>query len=166
MTRVQSAIGSAVFFVLAPGVVAFLIPWLITGWRIPDPVPLFWLPLVVGGALALAGTIVLIDSFGRFARALGTPAPIAPTQRLVVDGWYRYVRNPMYVAVLSIIAGQALMFWNWPVLIYGALAFLAVHLFVTGYEEPTLREQFPADYAAYSAAVPRWLPRLTPWRGS
>jgi protein-S-isoprenylcysteine O-methyltransferase Ste14 len=69
----------------------------------------------------------------------------------------------MYVAVLAIILGQTLIFWNLGLIAYGALAFLAVHLFVIGYEEPTLRERFPADYAAYAANVPRWRPRLRPW---
>ena len=81
-------------------------------------------------------------------------------QRLVVDGWYRFVRNPMYVAVVSIILGQALLFASWAALVYGIVVFVVVHLFVTGYEEPTLTAQFPADYAAYRANVPRWLPRF------
>jgi protein-S-isoprenylcysteine O-methyltransferase Ste14 len=114
--------------------------------------------------LLLPALWVLIDSFGRFARSLGTPAPIAPTERLVVDGWYRHVRNPMYVAVVAIILGQGLLFANWPTLVYGAVVFVAFQLFVTGYEEPTLRAQFPGDYSDYFANVPRWVPRLTPWR--
>jgi len=66
--------------------------------------------------------------------------------------------------VLAIILGQVLLFASWAVLVYGIVAFVAVHLFVTGYEEPTLRQQFPGDYAEYFANVPRWLPRLKPWR--
>ena len=163
MTRAQAAIGSAIFFVLAPGIVAGLIPWLITGWRLPAEYPLIGIPLFIGAILVLGGLWVLIDSFVQFARSLGTPAPIAAPQRLVVENWYRHVRNPMYVAVLAIILGQALIFWNLGLVAYGALAFLAVHLFVIGYEEPTLRERFPADYAAYAANVPRWRPRLRPW---
>lgn len=166
MTRAGAAIGTIVFFFLAPGIVAGVIPWWISGWRLPSPLPLSGIPVVAGLLLVLPGLWVLIDSFVRFARNLGTPAPIAPTQHLVVDGWYRFVRNPMYVAVLAIILGQALIFWDWPVLVYGAVAFLTVHLFVTGYEEPTLKQQFPADYPAYFANVPRWRPRLTPWRGA
>lgn len=164
MRPAQSAIGTAVFFFAAPGIVAGVVPWWITGWRLPEPLPLLGLPAVLAVVLLLPGLWVLIDSFVRFARNLGTPAPIAPTERLVVDGWYRYVRNPMYVGVLAIILGQALLFASWAVLVYGIVAFVVVHLFVTGYEEPTLRRQFPDDYAAYFANVPRWLPRLTPWR--
>jgi protein-S-isoprenylcysteine O-methyltransferase Ste14 len=164
MTPAKAAVGTAVFFFVAPGIVAGLVPWWITGWRPPEPLPLLGLPAVLGVVLLLPGLWVLIDSFVRFARNLGTPAPIAPTERLVVDGWYRYVRNPMYVGVLAIILGQALLFVSWPVLVYWIVAFVVVHLFVAGYEEPTLRQQFPNDYADYFANVPRWLPRLTPWR--
>ena len=163
MTRAQAAIGTAVFFVLAPGIVAGLIPWLITSWQLPVDTPLFGIPLFIGAMLVLGGLWVLIDSFVQFAMSLGTPAPVAAPQRLVVENWYRYVRNPMYVAVLAIILGQALIFWNLWVVAYGALAFLAVHLFVIGYEEPTLRKRFPAEYATYAANVPRWRPRLRPW---
>jgi protein-S-isoprenylcysteine O-methyltransferase Ste14 len=166
MNRTQAAVGSAAFFLVAPGVVAGLVPWLLTGWMLPQPAPLFSLPLFVGAMLILAGLWVLIDSFVRFARGLGTPAPILPPPRLVVEGWYRYVRNPMYVAVVAIIVGQALVFWSWPVLLYGAAVFVAVHLFVAYHEEPVLRRQFPNAYAIYAANVRRWRPRLTPWHGS
>ena len=165
MTRVQAAIGTIVFFFVAPGIVAGAIPWALSGWRTPAPWPLFGIPAVAGVVLLLPGLVVLIDSFIRFARSLGTPAPIAPTQRLVVEGWYRFVRNPMYVAVLAIIFGQALLFWSPAVAIYGIIAFVTVHLFVVGYEEPTLRQQYPEAYREFTAHVPRWLPRLTPWRG-
>jgi protein-S-isoprenylcysteine O-methyltransferase Ste14 len=165
VTRGQAAVGTIIFFFLAPGIVAGAIPGAITGWRLPEPLPLAGLPLVLGVVLLLPALWVLLESFVRFAASRGTPAPVAPTQRLVVEGWYRFVRNPMYVAVVAIILAQALMFWSWPALAYGGAVFLIVHLFVVSYEEPTLREQFPADYAAYAASVPRWLPRLTPWRG-
>jgi protein-S-isoprenylcysteine O-methyltransferase Ste14 len=167
VTRLGAALGTIVFFCLAPGIVAGVMPWWIGGgWRIPDPWPLLGIPAVAGAVLILSGLLVLIDSFVRFARSLGTPAPVAPTQHLVVDGWYRFVRNPMYVAVLAILLGQALLFWTWPVLAYGIVVFVAVHLFVTGYEEPTLKRQFPTDYGVFFANVPRWLPRPTPWRGA
>ena len=100
----------------------------------------------------------------RFAiEGLGTPAPIAPTRHLVVTGFYRHVRNPMYVAVLAVILGQALLFANARLLAYGAAFWLACHLFVVFYEEPTLRRSFGADYDAFRANVPRWIPRLRPW---
>jgi protein-S-isoprenylcysteine O-methyltransferase Ste14 len=165
MTRAEAAVGTAIFFILAPGVVGGLIPWLITGWQLPQPWPLLRIPLSLGALLVIGGLWVLVDSFVQFARSLGTPAPIAPTPRLVVEGWYRYMRNPMYVAVLAIILGQALIFWNLWLMAYAALAFIAVHVFVIGYEEPTLRRKFATEYVAYAANVPRWRPRLRPWRG-
>lgn len=164
MNRWQAALGTFVFFFVAPGIVAGAIPWGLTGWRLPEPLPFGGIPLVLGLILVAPASWILLDSFVRFARSLGTPAPIAPTQRLVVGGWYRFVRNPMYVGVVSIIFGQALICWSWPALIYAVIVFVTVHLFVIGYEEPTLRDRFPNDYTAYFANVPRWLPRLTPWR--
>lgn len=166
MNRWQAALGTFVFFFVAPGIVAGAIPWGLTGWRLPEPLPLSGIPAILGVILLLPALWILIDSFVRFARSLGTPAPIAPTQHLVVDGMYRFVRNPMYVGVVSIILGQALLFWSAAALIYAVIVFVTVHLFVVGYEEPTLRDQFPADYQAYFANVPRWVPRLTPWRAN
>jgi protein-S-isoprenylcysteine O-methyltransferase Ste14 len=120
---------------------------------------------IAGVALILAGLPVLLDSFARFAiQGLGTPAPVFPTKHLVVTGWYRYVRNPMYVAVVSIIVGQALLFGNVHVLEYGAAAWLVTHFFVLAYEEPTMRATFGEDYQQFCQNVPRWIPRLTPWR--
>jgi protein-S-isoprenylcysteine O-methyltransferase Ste14 len=151
---------------LAPCVVAGLVPWWISRWRFESSW-LGWLPLrVVGGVLIAAGIPVLVDSFARFAlQGLGTPAPVFPTRHLVITGLYRFVRNPMYVAVLSVIIGQALLFGNVGVLEYGALVGLSFHLFVVAYEEPTLRSTFGQEYERYCAAVPRWIPRLSPWRG-
>jgi protein-S-isoprenylcysteine O-methyltransferase Ste14 len=116
--------------------------------------------------LIAAGILVVLESFGRFAlEGVETPAPIFPTRHLVVNGFYRFVRNPMYVAVLSVIFGQALLFGSVGLLEYAVLPWLAAHLFVVGYEEPTLRRSFGAEYETYRANVPRWIPRLAPWRG-
>jgi protein-S-isoprenylcysteine O-methyltransferase Ste14 len=163
MSRTTALLGSALFLVLVPGTIAGLIPWLIVGW--PAPIPSA--PLATFGGLVMAlGAVLLIDCFARFAtQGRGTPAPVAPPERLVVTGAYRRVRNPMYVAVVSLILGQAALFASLPLAIYGAVMWAGFHAFVLGYEEPTLRRQFPQDYAAFTAAVPRWIPRLTPWRG-
>ena len=113
----------------------------------------------------MAGLPVLLDSFARFAlRGLGTPAPIFPTHRLVVTGLFRYVRNPMYVAVVSLILGQGLFFGNVRVLAYGVAVWVAFYLFVLIYEEPTLRNTFGLEYEEFCANVPRWIPRVRPWR--
>ena len=164
MTRARAIAGSVLFFFVAPGTVAGLVPWWITNWH-GEPV-LSRIGAIAGAALLLGGLVVLVDCFARFAlKGLGTPAPVAPTAHLVVSGAYRFVRNPMYLAVLAIIAGQAILFSSFWLVVYGAAAWLVTHIFVIAYEEPALRRQFPADYAAYTASVGRWLPRLTPWRG-
>jgi protein-S-isoprenylcysteine O-methyltransferase Ste14 len=116
--------------------------------------------------LVVAGLPVLLDSFARFAlQGLGTPAPIFPTRHLVVSGMFQYVRNPMYVAVLSLILGQGLLFGNVRVLEYGIAVWVAFYLFVLVYEEPTLRNSYGLEYEEFCANVPRWIPRLRPWLG-
>jgi protein-S-isoprenylcysteine O-methyltransferase Ste14 len=113
-------------------------------------------------ALALA---LLIECFLRFAlKGAGTPAPIAPTKALVVSGFYARVRNPMYVAVTSLIFGQALLFASAALIAYGVVIWFAFLLFVLYYEEPRLKHEFPDDYPAYFENVPRWIPRLTRWQ--
>lgn len=165
MRRISAILGSALFFVLAPCTVAGLVPWWISRWQMAPPFFAWSFLRIIGVALILAGLPVLLDSFARFAiQGLGTPAPVFPTKHLVVSGWYRYVRNPMYVAVVSIIVGQALLFGNILVLEYGAGAWLVAHLFVLAYEEPTMRATFGEEYQQFCANVPRWIPRLTPWR--
>ncbi len=161
----RAALGSAIFFALAPGVIAGAIPWWMTGWRL-RPAPLAWLPLrLAGAAVALAGLVVLISAFWRFAaEGRGTPAPVAPTERLVIGGFYRYVRNPMYLAVLSLIVGQALALWQLELLVYAAVVCLAFVTFVAVYEEPYLARRFGAEYAEYRRQVPGWWPRRHPWR--
>src|SRR5215204_3174863 len=164
MRRPTAAVGSAVFFLVGPGIMAGLIPWLLTGWRVREPVP-YWAPMrVLGGILLVAGLIALVGAFVRFVvEGLGTPAPIAAPERLVVGGVYRYVRNPMYVAVLAAIVGQALLLGRLGLLLYAVAAWLLVAAFVHLYEEPTLTRRFGADYEAYRRAVPAWWPRLRPW---
>lgn len=162
-TRVRAWIGTIVFLVIAPGVVAGLIPWLITGWRMPNWGGWVWPVSIVAGLVILGGVVVLLDAFIRFARADGTPAPPAPTAHLVVVGPYRFVRNPMYVAVAAIILGQALLFGSWATLVYLALTVTAVALFVRFYEEPTLEETYGEQYREYRRNVRAWIPRMTPW---
>jgi protein-S-isoprenylcysteine O-methyltransferase Ste14 len=164
MTRARAAAGSLVFLLVAPGVVAGVLPALLTGWTVDDSFA--WPPLqVIGALLIAAGVAVLVHAFARFVvEGVGTPAPVAPTERLVVGGLYRYVRNPMYVAVATTIIGQALLLGRPGLLAYAALFMAVVAAFVRWYEEPTLAERFGEEYAAYRQAVPAWHPRLHAWR--
>jgi protein-S-isoprenylcysteine O-methyltransferase Ste14 len=160
--KLKAILGSLLFFVAAPVVVAGFVPWWITHWEFQRA---FWgveATRIIGVVLIIVGAVGLLDSFARFAlQGLGTPAPIAPTRNLVVTGLYRYVRNPMYVAVLAAISGQAVLFCDWHLFVYGAMFWLTCHLFVVTYEEPTLRRTYAKQYETYRANVPRWIPRLT-----
>lgn len=162
MTRIGSILGTLTFLGLAPGTVAGLVPWWMTGWhRSADQMPEGAIATTLGVVLIALGTGVLLESFARFALVgRGTPAPALPTRNLVVTGLYRHVRNPMYLAVVALVIGQGLLFAHVNLLIYGACLWLVFHNFVVIYEEPTLRRAFPEGYERYVATVSRWRPRL------
>jgi protein-S-isoprenylcysteine O-methyltransferase Ste14 len=150
---------TAVFTVLVPGTVAGIVPWLLRETSVVQ----------VGGGprwaaftvVALGIAIYLHTAFWGFAViGGGTPAPIAPPKTLVVEGLHRFVRNPMYIGVLLIVAGQVWLFWSRSLCLYLLLLWLAFHLFVMTYEEPTLRKQFGESYERYRATVPRWIPKF------
>jgi protein-S-isoprenylcysteine O-methyltransferase Ste14 len=159
-----AAAGSSLFFALAPGIVAGVVPWWITGWETSEPLQ-SWTPLrLVGAVVIVAGAVVLVLAFARFVReGLGTPAPVAPTERLVVGGLYRYVRNPMYLAVGATIVGQAILLGQLVLLLYAAVFGAVVFAFVHWHEEPSLTRRFGVDYERYREAVPGWWPRRRPW---
>ena len=161
----RAAVGSAVFFVVAPCVVAGVGPWWITRWRWAALDSwLDWARVAVGGVLLVAGVVVLVRAFWRFvSEGRGTPAPVAPTERLVVGGDYRYVRNPMYVAVVTAVLGQALLLGSTALAAYAAACWLVMAAFVRWHEEPALRRRFGAEYERYCLSVPAWRPRLRPW---
>jgi len=162
--KVRAAVETAVFLVVAPGMVTGLVPWLITGWRQGSTQPA---ALVVAGAVVTgAGCVVLLQAFGRFVlEGVGTPAPPAPTERLVVGGLYRYVRNPMYLALQAVIIGQVLLLDRPLLLCYAAVVAAATIAFTRFYEEPALARRYGEQYAAYRQAVPGWLPRRPSRRG-
>jgi protein-S-isoprenylcysteine O-methyltransferase Ste14 len=161
--RLVAAAGSAMFFGVAPGVVAGLIPWWLTGWRVETPLAVWGPVRVLGAVLTSCAALVLISAFARFAiEGVGTPAPVAPTRQLVIGGLYRYVRNPMYIAVVAAIAGQAFLLGQLVLLLYGAVVGLIMAAFVRWFEEPTLLERFGGEYLEYRQAVPGWWPRLRP----
>jgi protein-S-isoprenylcysteine O-methyltransferase Ste14 len=155
-------IKTVIFTVVMPGSVIGLIPFLLSRWEIREPLLGTAVVRWVGLVLLLSAAPIFIDFLARFVwEGRGTPVPIAPTRHLVVHGPFQYVRNPGYVAVLTMIVGQGLFFGNVAVLEYAAGVAVVFHLFVVFYEEPTLRTQFGEEYVAYCAQVPRWIPRLT-----
>jgi protein-S-isoprenylcysteine O-methyltransferase Ste14 len=151
------ALKNLLFTVLVPGTVAGYLPWLATRGE-----SFSWGP---GAALALllfavGLTIYLwcLWDFASFGR--GTPAPIDAPKKLVVRGLYRYTRNPMYLGVLGVILGWAVLFRALGLLIYGACVATCFQLFVVYYEEPQLRRTFGESYQQYRTRVGRWLPRI------
>jgi protein-S-isoprenylcysteine O-methyltransferase Ste14 len=148
-----------VFTVFVPGTVAGYVPWRLR----PEAAVMTtgagaWAAIAV---IAIGIAIYLDTAFWGFAViGGGTPAPIAPTKILVVKGLHRFVRNPMYIGVGLVIAGQAWLFHSPHIALYAACMLLIAHSFVLLYEEPTLHKQFGAEYDRYRASVPRWIPKF------
>ena len=147
------------FTILVPTTVAGWIPWRLHGnAQATSNVLLVLLSILL---IAIGIAIYLHTAFWGFAlRGRGTPAPIAPPKRLVVEGLHRYVRNPMYIGVLLIVVGQGILFESMALLRYAAAIWLVAHLFVLLYEEPALQRKFGDEYREYRQRVPRWLPRI------
>lgn len=149
-----------IFTIVVPGTVTVLVPrWLLSSESVrvfaqADAIQ------YVGVIPILLGASIYLRCAWDFASAgRGTPAPIDPPKELVVRGLYRYVRNPMYVGVLTVLFGEALLFASSILLRYATAAFLSFHLFILLYEEPMLRRKFGGSYKRYCEAVPRWIPR-------
>lgn len=153
------ALRALLWTIAFPGVVAGYIPWRFFGLSqvrvdLADPLDLLGLALIaIGAVLELA----CIWEFAR--RGRGTLSPVDPPKQLVVQGLYRYVRNPMYLSVSTVLLGEALLARSLALLGYWAIFFTFVNLFVMLYEEPTLRRQFGDSYVRYTERVGRWLPR-------
>jgi protein-S-isoprenylcysteine O-methyltransferase Ste14 len=150
-----------IFTVFVPGTVTVLVPYLLlsaNGYPVRLELGSLWtlglVPILLGVAIYLWCAWDFTSS-GR-----GTPAPIDPPRELVVRGLYRFVRNPMYVGVLLVLVGEAVLFRSASLLIYAVLLMVAFHLFVVLYEEPTLGQRFGESYERYRNAVPRWIPRI------
>ena len=154
----MTALKSLLFLIVAPGMVAGYVPLALLRRG----------PQVETGSLAylafplwLIGGVILLWSFWNFlVEGRGTPAPVDPPKELVAVCFDRYVRNPMYFGVLLILIGHFLWFGFWWLLAYTVIAFVVVHLFVTRYEEPTLKRKFGAAYENYLQKVPRWIPKI------
>jgi protein-S-isoprenylcysteine O-methyltransferase Ste14 len=156
--RLGPILQTILFTIFVPGTVLGLVPWgLMGGFRRPAGGAL----TVLGIVIVLLGAAIYFRCAWEFAvRGLGTPAPIAPTKYLVTTALHQYVRNPMYIGVLLVLAGEAIVFRAVVLLQYWGFCFVAVYLFVLFYEEPTLRQQFGESYEEYRRAVPRWIPRF------
>ena len=166
-SRSRAIVGSILFFFIAPFVVAGVLPFLIFGWALTQPLFGLFDTRKIGAIAILIGLGCLLECFGRFAlEGRGTPSPVAQTEILVVSGLYRFVRNPMYVAVLTIVLGEGLLLGNALIFAYAAAIWIVFHLFVRFYEEPQLVRRFGASYETYRQDVRRWWPRLTPWNES
>ena len=154
------AIRSILWALLLPGVVAFYIPWRFFGLghlHTGPSDPRHYL----GAALVTLGVGLLAACIWEFARrGRGTLSPLDPPKELVVQGLYRYLRNPMYVAVSLILLGEALLIPSWLLVAYWGVFFTLVNVFVIGFEEPFLRRQFGESYERYTREVHRWWPRL------
>lgn len=164
MASRRTSIAVSILFTVfgGPGFVLVYIPWWMTHFQVPKKVP-GWQELIAGAMIA-AGLIPLFASMLRFiTEGRGTLVPAVPTEHLVVSGLYRYVRNPMYVGVLTTLAGETVLFARRQMMNYLIVVWIMIYLFVIFYEEPTLAHRHPDDYPRYKSNVPRWLPRLTPW---
>jgi protein-S-isoprenylcysteine O-methyltransferase Ste14 len=160
--RAKNVLVTVAFIVLGPpGWLVVYFPKWITSWQVVEQ-GRGWLLLAAG--MIAVGLLPLGESLVRFVRVgRGTLAPVVPTERLVVSGFYRYVRNPMYLGVLMLIAGQCVLFRSSALWEYWGVVALGFHLFVLAYEEPTLRGKFGESYVEFCQNVPRWMPRLRPW---
>jgi len=162
MQRSTAGIASAAFFVVAPGTVVGLVPWLITRWEITGSGLPWRLLQAIGVVLIVVGLIPPVHAFVQFVKAGGTPMPIAPTQRLVVTGFNRYVRNPMYLGLIVVMLGQALLFGSLALVLWAAAFWIITASFVRWYEEPTLVDEYDGEYEEYRRHVHAWLPRVHP----
>ena len=158
MSRLRAVVGSAAFVLFGgPTIVAGLVPWLLTHWEADDPSTAL---RVTGAVLIAIGGGLVLETTARFAlQGRGTPAPFAAPERFVARGSYRVVRNPMYVGVLALIVGQALLLGREVLLLWAGVAALLFHLFVLLHEEPELRKRFGTEYEDYRRRVGRWFPR-------
>lgn len=156
MRALWPILNTILFTIFVPGTVAILIPrWLLGSFSEPAGGLLAWL----GVLLMAVGAAVYFRCAWEFAvRGLGTPAPIAPTKFLVTTALHRYVRNPMYLGVASVILGEAALFRSFHLVEYAFGMLVIAHIFVVTYEEPTLSRQFGESYEEYRRSVPRWIP--------
>lgn len=164
MASLRRNVVVSILFVLfgGPGIILFFLPLWLTHFRIPAWEP--WWQILLSAILIAIGLVPGLESVRRFIFVgRGTLVPVAPPEHLVVSGFYRFVRNPMYVGVMLALSGEAILLWNRSILIETLLVFIGFNLFVLLHEEPSLTRRYADEYLRYKKSVPRWLPRLTPW---
>jgi protein-S-isoprenylcysteine O-methyltransferase Ste14 len=166
MATIRRSVVVSILFVVfgGPGILLVYLPLWITRFRVPEGEPAW--QVLLASVLMLLGLAPLFESIVRFIHVGGgTLVPTTPTEHLVVSGLYRYVRNPMYTGVFTVLVGEVLLFESRALAECAVLVWLGMHLFVCFYEEPTLTRRYGGEYLVYERNVPRWLPRLTPWKG-
>ena len=164
MRKPVAAAVSVAWGVALGGTFGCLLPYLLGYWHFHEPLPHWAVAQVLGWLLIVAGLVPIVQAFIEFIKADGTPVPPASPPRLVVSGFYRYVRNPIYVGFVVSLAGQALLFGSAGLVKYTAVAWCIGAAAVRFYEEPGLVRKFGAEYQDYRRAVRAWIPRLHPWR--
>lgn len=163
MRKPSAAFASILWFVALGGTFGCLLPYLLNYWHFHSPLPYWDIARAVGALLICVGLIPLVRSFVDFFAAGGTPIPVAAPPRLVISGFYAYVRNPIYVGFVVVLIGQVLLFGPFGLVVYAAISWCVGAAAVRFYEEPRLVSKFGAEYEAYRRAVPAWIPRLHPW---
>lgn len=163
MRKSAAAIVSVAWGAALGGTFACLLPYLLNEWHFHQPLPYWAVAQAAGGLLICAGLVPLVQSFIEFTKADGTPVPLASPPRLVVSGFYRYVRNPIYVGFLAILTGEVLLSGSLGLLEYTVVTWCIGAAAVRFYEEPTLARKFGAEYQDYRGSVRAWIPRLHSW---
>jgi protein-S-isoprenylcysteine O-methyltransferase Ste14 len=163
--RLLAATASAGWFAVTAWVGVVWVPWRLTGWQVTYQTSTWRGAQLLGVALVVAGLVTAVSTFVSFVGAGGTPIPGALTDDLVVRGLNRFVRNPIYLGVLAIIIGEAMVLGQWSLLVYAMVVWLVAAWFVRVYEEPALLRRFGPEYESYRNSVPAWRPRLHPWHG-
>jgi protein-S-isoprenylcysteine O-methyltransferase Ste14 len=155
------ALKTLIFTLLVPGAVAVWIPYrLVSPPGSRGTIPLGGLRYAGLPAILIGALIYMWCAWDFTFAGKGTPAPIDPPKELVVRGLYKYVRNPMYLGVLSLVLGQAVWFESRVLFEYAGLVFLLFNAFVFFYEEPVLGRKFGESYQRYRNTVPRWIPNM------
>lgn len=148
-------IKAVINFLMLPGIVAFLIPFLYVYFSNIDKIQWAGLPVIIGGLVILLWCVRDFYIVGK-----GTLAPWAPPTKIVIIGLYKYMRNPMYAGVLILILGWSILFQSIALFAYSCILFGIFHIRVLANEEPWLNKTFGKEWQSYKSKIPRWLPNI------